>query len=161
MLRVFLALLLPLPLLAQQQKLDVKQVYELSLREYLKNHPQDVVRQGEQRMLFIKQATHLKDLPNSLDGVRIVFLDPATADSVLPHHLPRKTRLVLADFRPMFARNDTNHVYIFPVWYQWNAKKKRLGAPEYADSFCKVDFLTRLENKEVHHYFQKTECTDK
>lgn len=159
MYRFLLMLLLAPTLQAAAQALNAQAVHHRALVEFLKTQPQHVVDMNGKRLLFLQDGAHVAQLPASLDGIDIIRLDTATAEETLATLLPGKKKFALIDLRPMFARADTQHVYIFPVNFKWNPKKKMLSAPAYNDHFCKVDFLTKLENLEVNHYFLKTHCS--
>lgn len=159
MYRFLLMLLLAPTLQAAAQALTAQDVHHGSLLAFLKAQPQHVIEANGKRFLFVQDGAHLAKLPATLDGIDIIRLDTATAKETLATLLPGKKKFTIIDLRPMFARADTQHVYIFPINYKWHPKKKMLSAPEYDNHFCKVDFLTKLENMEVKHYFLKTHCS--
>ncbi len=158
MLRFFLLLFLPV-WAYRQEPLDEKAVYETALREYIRSQPEHIIRKDGKQFLFVKQQEHTRNLDKTIDNVNIVYLDEEQSGLQLAEYFTKKTKFVLADMRKFFARTDINHVYIFPVRYHWNARKKELIEPVYLNRFCKSDFQTKLEERQVNYYYMATVCT--
>jgi len=152
------SLFFSLPMFAQEQKLDVKGVYERAISEHIGLHPEDVVATTKGRVLFLRKEAYTKNLRDTIRGVSIVFVNPDSAQQVLPVYLSRKTKFTMLQMQQLFVRATTNYVYFYAMKTSWHPKKKKLQVPEYTDRICRVDFEYKLDHGDVNYTFKEAGC---
>lgn len=132
--------LFPFQVLAQtpptREKLDMAHVYRLALRDYAATHPDVVYSTPNERVLFVKKEDYNNSLADTLMGLHIIFIDPATDAATIGKYITKKKKVTILHMQQMLLKEMDANVWIMPMDASFNPKKETLSEPIYQKEVC-------------------------
>lgn len=150
----------PFQLFAQnpptREKLDLAHVYRLALRDYATHHPEAVYSTATERVLFVKKEDYNKNLADTLFGLHIIFIDPATEAATVGKYITKKKKITILHLQQMLLKEMDANVWIMPMEANFNPKKETLSEPIYQKEVCQ--YIYDYGNDRDGYLYKEKNC---
>jgi len=160
---LFLLILLPGLVDAQsvfeRQRLNILDSYHLALRDYIRDHPGDIVGTKTGKALFVRKAPFISNYRDTLSGVEVRFVDTDSADASLGALYPKKQSFNILHLQQMMLRDLNAFIWIMPMKTTYDPKKSSLKEPEYTGLLCEYVF-DYTPDKNIYYLFKTSTCRE-
>lgn len=143
------------------RELNTVEAYQLALSSFLKEHMDLTynISTPPGKIVFLKQKPFTNGFPESLNGVKIKFVEPSTEIDTVLSYIQKKQQLNILDMQQMLMRETQGYVWIMPMKAFLNPKKRTLGDLKYKGTDCQYIFDYSLGNSS-HLLYKETVCKE-
>ena len=137
-----------------QEKLELKAIYELAIRQFTQQNPQFIYPIGRPpgKVLFVKKAPYLAVVGDTISGVLVVEVDPDTDGPLVAQYIARRQKIVIADIQQLLMQATESFIWITPMKAAFNPRKASLKKPSYTNQLCEYKFGNSTETSGIFFY---------